>query len=71
MSEWQPIEAAPRDGTVILAWRFYPVAIRWIGGEGWQWHAVHLGGEMPLLSNAYTVNDAHLTHWMPLPEPPK
>ena len=71
MSEWQPIETAPRDGTVILALRFYPVAIRWTGHHEWQWEAIHLGGAFPLLRNAYVVNDVHLTHWMPLPEPPK
>jgi hypothetical protein len=58
MSEWQPIETAPKDGTVILAWRKHatiPMIVRFYYGE-WDSDGVHV---------------SHLTHWMPLPEPPK
>ena len=69
MSEWRDIETAPKDGTVILASgldygkgpsRHYSV-VEWMdfGCEsGW-----------------YPDEDAnpiiYLSHWMPLPEPPK
>ena len=67
---WQPIETAPKDGTEILAWRFYPVAIRWTGDENFPWEAVQLGSSLPFMRNGFTENDTSLTHWMPLPEPP-
>ncbi len=60
--EWQPIESAPRDGTLILAVeKGGPILIEWESGgrnEGFwrdQDHYVH----------------TEATHWMPLPEPPK
>jgi len=67
MSEWQPIETAPRDGTELLAWWPGPgmglPAIGWqitnwgrIAGSG-MWFAHSLVGKQP-------------THWMPLPPPP-
>ena len=62
MSEWQPIETAPRDGKHILAYT-HDDQIKEVwwqkdfldGLEYWQddWD----GEPMP-------------THWMPLPEPP-
>jgi hypothetical protein len=63
MSEdkWQPIETAPKDGTIILTWQ---------GGVRWritcynphvkEWHyiGIEYSKEAP-------------TYWMPLPQPPK
>jgi hypothetical protein len=69
MSEWQPIETAPKDGTNILICGFdfsgnYFVAdVKWVPEEG----------EFCLFS---PYNDAHDTptydpkFWMPLPAPP-
>ena len=66
---WQPIETAPHDGTVILGWRFYPVAIRWTNNAEYPWEAVQIGSKViPFMANAYAVDDKNLSHWMPLPE---
>lgn len=58
---WQPIETAPKDGTVVLVIDArhdddYPYPAHWKKGYGWfdpGWD----GGYSP-------------THWMPLPDPP-
>jgi hypothetical protein len=64
MSEWQPIETAPKDGTRIILGADLNVdpelwASWWIGGDDrwantpdWMWFTSP-------------------THWMPLPSPPK
>lgn len=62
---WQPIESAPRDGTVILLHgpsETYPFPA--IG----QWHSIH-----KFWVDAYNPEtDAfgQITHWQPLPSPP-
>lgn len=83
MSEWQDIETAPKDGTIIDVWHvcidpeWRPEGeecrytdVRWCEteeGEGW---AVwdERWGDMVLL-----VQEPHyaVTHWMPLPPPPE
>ncbi len=80
MSEWQPIETAPRDGTWFLLCR---------QSEGWESYEV--GRFDPLLFPEYVeagnglyrkemrtgyewlgFNNFHrATHWMPLPPPPE
>ena len=57
--EWQPIETVPKDGTAILAWTGHSHEIvEWdVDSKAW-----------------LTMEDAlsrRVTHWMPLPEPPK
>lgn len=61
MSEWQPIETAPRDGTPILAYNSM------LGS----YNTAYLNGEFPCgfwgrLGQWYPQP----THWMPLPPPP-
>ena len=59
---WQPIETAPKDGTLIIG-----ALIR--DGKVWRVHEMKHNGLA-----FYTVAGGALpqmTHWMPLPEPPK
>lgn len=66
MSDWQPIETAPLDGSPVLAvWMFDPLnneagsetheVVRWFSGY---WDANGESRPTP-------------THWMPLPEAPR
>jgi len=59
--KWQPIETAPKDGTVILV---YDETIGVFSANWWE------------IKNAWfaesaTVMSKKATHWMPLPELPK
>jgi hypothetical protein len=76
MSEWKPIETAPRDGTEVDLWCPNYVSARY--GDGarmadcwWErdrW--VRFSNIFALDEEPYA--DIHgATHWMPLPEPPK
>jgi hypothetical protein len=64
MSEWQPIETAPKDGTAFLGYnagreRIYlieSVHVEYDSKTTWQDRAGY-----------YNIT---LTHWMPLPPPP-
>ena len=70
LTEWQPIETAPKDGTtdVVLYWG-YPCPHSGEKTEGFEvgywdsdwkmWNTI--SGDTP---------DAIITHWMPLPAPP-
>lgn len=66
MSEWQPISTAPKDGTGILAWIpdwTTTMVVFW--KESRWWMPVGYDGLMSMRG------DPPITHWMPLPEPPK
>ena len=74
MSEWQPIETAPKDGTPIIVWGpdiscpcdgYYPRSCWW-SQEG---HGVWVVRETA--NDATYLDPAALTHWQPLPEPLK
>lgn len=75
--EWQPIESAPKDGTPVLICR--PNASRkkvceavwatpWDGAPDDQcyWMTPH-----GVAGRGYTILPTSVTHWMPLPPPPK
>lgn len=82
MSEWQPIETAPKDGTWFLTCR---------AGEEHKQFMYEIGCYDPYMLPEYIEVDGGLfrkemkpgyewtgfnnfhraTHWMPLPEPPK
>lgn len=84
MGKWQPIESAPKDGTIIDVWleeslsdiKFYcssrPVHLKdaQYGGRsaGWLWKN---GKFRPYLVGLNMPVFVIPTHWMPLPEPPK
>ena len=59
MSEWQPIETAPKDGTEILVYRqnylMQPIGVDKFNKYG-QW--------------TYSDSNHNPTHWMPLPKSP-
>lgn len=61
MSEWRPIESAPRDGTPILG--FMP---SYYQGKGGQSVILWLHGKW-MDNRAWATIP---THWMPLPAPP-
>ena len=77
MSEWQPINTAPKDGTKILAFcqprhieTGAPMSFNYIGVVWWR------GDRRPFIDSLWkwrhSQNDsaAEPTHWMPLPPPP-
>lgn len=71
MSEWMPIETAPKDGQLIVVWAIEPgdygytpdttvvTVARW-GYGGWR----------PTRGGGRYDNGIQPTHWLPLPAPP-
>lgn len=57
MSEWQPIETAPKDEELILAGQ-------WLSGRWEVRNGRWLANRWPF------VGFSQPTHWMPLPTPP-
>jgi hypothetical protein len=73
--DWQPIETAPKDGTVIDVWLgdadapevdFY-CTFGTRRSAGWQWRQ---GKFRPVHGMHVPVVGVQPTHWMPLPEAP-
>lgn len=83
MSEWQPIETAPKDGTTIQVWirgSIVPVAVYYVsknyllkeyGDPDYMDEGFYysLGYPFDELLPEIPLGDL-LTHWMPLPNPP-
>lgn len=75
MTEWMPIESAPRDGTKILA-HCQPRHIDSGNPMGWDYVGVIWWRKDKFQDSIWpwrhSLNDsaAEPTHWMPLPEPP-
>jgi len=57
-SPWQPIETAPRDGTLILVWRSKQKEVAKIRAD-----------DLIAEPRPHWVDD--VTHWQLLPQPPK
>lgn len=82
MSEWQPIETAPKDGTRIDLWVVpdpsYPKfrtfeADRWTNTKWLKPRCFLRGGWSSLLHGGSLLLPKTMmaTHWMPPPEPPQ
>ena len=74
MSDWQPIEPAPKDGTVVL---FFEPKHQWGGRGRWRKACVTIGyWHQPANSShpgfwcSSVMSPYRPTHWMPLPSPP-
>jgi hypothetical protein len=63
---WQPIEAAPKDGTHVIVSTGVSVGEAWYSEKhgGWWWSNCHP-------TDAYDGEVMYATHWMPLPDPPR
>lgn len=76
LMEWLPINTAPADGQLALIYRplahksgDQPVTVkRLIGGNHHCWKGTVPEGQKPYNP---TDGSCHVTHWMPIPEPPK
>ena len=69
MSEWQSIETAPKDGTLILLAARAGVTVQ----AAWEWDRADPtdGGYWDYWENVPEYGIHQFTHWMPLPEPPE
>lgn len=69
MTEWKPIETAPKDQFVLLAvpddgeMEAFVAMAKW---QGLGWYGVD---DFGLTFNP--VGEPQPTHWMPIPQPPK
>lgn len=68
MSDWQPIDTAPKDGThVLLVWPTSgPLVGYWFGGDGARGECAPPGWR----GAEYHSRLVPPTHWLPLPERP-
>ena len=67
MSEWKPIETAPRDGTAFLG---YSPKYGWVGTVRYDL----VDDDEPEIGNPnweFLGSTVTCTHWMPLPEAPQ
>lgn len=67
MSEWQPIETAPQDGTPVLG--FWKGDGRHVDERNYALTLFERGTWLDALDSSVEYGDPN--HWMPLPEPPK
>lgn len=71
MSDWQPIETAPKDGSYVFGWR-----VGW--KTGWPiWFALNSRINKAYWKTTDEWDDYEMaepenapTHWQPLPKPP-
>jgi len=75
MTDWQPIETAPKDGAWLLVFEpsDYPPnvhVVRWGLPEYWGKSGDETWVTMAIGPNPDTYNADEATHWMPLPNDP-
>jgi hypothetical protein len=78
MTEWQPIETAPKDGTRVILGFFRPNVFETLDQKpqaGIVLGRYVRGDVPPLCASAWQTESGQgfqwePTHWMPLPEPP-
>lgn len=70
MSEWQPIESAPKDNPILLYVVQRPDMYCEAVGEPDGWQHMDVGYWDPIERDWVTWHSGDPTHWMPLPEPP-
>jgi hypothetical protein len=63
VTEWQPIETAPRDGTDVLTFPHYRVTSYNPDLNGFSHFSVY--------HDCDRLHSPQPTHWMPLPAPPE
>ena len=72
MSEWMPIESAPKDETAVI---LYMPAVGYRGAvitsAYWTTHNVECWHVDDQKNGPYPLRGTSPAHWMPLPEPPK
>lgn len=76
MSDWLPIDSAPRDGRELIV--FHPVAgvcAAFCPGDGFAWHVMdgqntYIGKKSGASLPSLTSFIEPPTHWQPLPAPP-
>jgi hypothetical protein len=70
MSDWQPIEIAPRDGRELLVywpyWQINRACTAYFDGRFGGWN----GPECLSVTHEVVFPERQPTHWMPLPNPP-
>ncbi len=72
MSNWQPIETAPKDGSKVDLWVIFEngghrvTDAYWTGNDRRGW----MLGSDGYTQHQYTTRPV-VTHWMPIPEAPK
>ena len=60
---WQPIETAPKDGSPVLVFKpGYVMYVAWWNGTMWTFLLHPKQGDLGIYG---------VTHWQPLPAPPK
>lgn len=77
MSDWQPIETAPKDGTRVLLYR--ESRFEWTRIIVGQWDTERFANkprpywthDLERLTGKTEARATTVTHWQPLPEPPK
>ena len=69
MTEWQPIETAPKDGTKVLLGRFSGTGTDHDGRVRVDWYRQL--GDSYIGWGDFNMRYWPPTHWMPIPPPPE